>query len=147
MLVHSHDRFAGVGDFDPTSGTLVEFERDQAPSDLLEAPLGGHSADLNGVRAIIFRDGNTLRLNVGNQSWQLDDEIRLEWASSEGTSTFRVRRGGAVLCAVEYGDGPIPGLAIEDDPTPMVEREDFDFGLFVRNVLADPERMVGMYEN
>ncbi|GAA2522788.1 hypothetical protein GCM10010201_21180 [Pilimelia columellifera subsp. columellifera] len=29
----------------------------------------------------------------------------------------------------------------EGDPTPFVELEDFEFGVFLRNLLGDPERM------
>jgi len=49
-----------------------------------------------------------------------------------------------LLVSVDYGvaDQPVP---VSADPTPFVEDEDFDFGLFVTRVLGDSERRGRMY--
>lgn len=42
---------------------------------------------------------------------------------------------------------PAPEDAVDDafDPTPFVEKEDFDLGLFVAQVVADPRRKDTIY--
>jgi hypothetical protein len=58
--------------------------------------------------------------------------------------TFVLRRGGQELLREAYPLSP-DIRSIANDPTPMVEAEDFDLLLFVRNLLRDPERAGRIY--
>jgi hypothetical protein len=46
------------------------------------------------------------------------------------------------LLSFRYPSGP----SLAGDPTPFVEPEHFDFGLFVANVANDPARLERMYQ-
>jgi hypothetical protein len=41
---------------------------------------------------------------------------------------------------LRYQAGPRSGPSVADDPTPFVNNEDWDLGLFVSNVVFDEER-------
>jgi hypothetical protein len=51
---------------------------------------------------------------------------------------------GALLFSFEY-NAPKLDIPLENDPTPFVEEEDFDFLLFVNNVLKDKARRERIY--
>ncbi len=53
-------------------------------------------------------------------------------------SVLSILENGNEVMSVIYRDGLKDW--IENDPTPMIEKEDFDFGLFVKNALSDKDR-------
>lgn len=145
MLVQSNDKFNRVGDFDPRSAKLVEFDREQASPELLASPLAGHFTMLAGKQVVFFRFEDRLRLSIEGEVWDLTDGLEFEWESAGESSLLRLRNGDLVACEVKYEPGPKTGPPLKDDPTPFVEMEDWDFGLFIHNVLGNPDRAAGIY--
>jgi hypothetical protein len=145
MFVQSNDSFNRVGNFDPRDGSLLEFERNEAPQELLSSPLAGHFAALGESEVVFFRQDDQLSLSVDGEIFPLLEGVKLEWENSHGLSRIRLRDGDSILRSIEYTAGPASYPPIEEDPTPFVEREDWDFGLFVHAVLEDSERSERIY--
>lgn len=140
MRVHSHDRYLDVGEFDPLTGELVESVRD--PAGYADGP-SGHYARLAGTLVVLYRDRDDLWLRIGNTAQSLDQERASVVCERTGSaSRLSLSVDGRELATVEYpaGEGGGP-----DDPTPFAEPKDFDFGLFVKNVLHDERRRRGIY--
>ncbi len=138
LLVQSFSRFSRVGYFDPATGVVEALSRKAAGlSD--SAPIAGHFGRLGGRRIVLFRDGGALALRVDDRAYGItaDTQARLErgWLFH----TLTLHHGGAVVLSITYRR-PFIFPPLSWDFTPFAEEEHFDFGLFLYNVIASPER-------
>ncbi|MFF4386340.1 hypothetical protein ACFY0G_05990 [Streptomyces sp. NPDC001552] len=102
------------------------------------APVRGEFGQLGDTLLVLYRADGALRLLVGDQDIEVTEglEARHEFGEGSNTLTVGARR-------IDY---PRPDHQLyEDDPTPFVELEHFDLGLFLANVLSDPPRCGRMY--
>lgn len=119
-------------------GDFAAMPRDEVAA-LLDEPLGGHFSQRLGPLAVLYRGDGGLRLRVGDLDYGLD-QVTAEWSRTESTArlTLNTPSGGEVF---EY-----PAAAHHEfDFTAGVEEEDFDFGLFLANVIRDDERASRLY--
>lgn len=142
MRIDSHDRFENVSDFDPPTGSLQERNR-ALEGGSSPALVEGHYARLSGVLAVLYRLDACLWLRIGEVARNLDEVgVVVGWWHVQGDSTLELMERGAVVAEVHYR--PCPGGGSED-PTPFAESEDWDFGLFVKNVLGNEGRRSRIY--
>ena len=114
------------------------------PEQCQSLPLYGSYSIVNGVRVFLYRWDGRLRFRVGKSPPMDADQVQIDWRVQDCQIFFRVLRHSEVL--LEGTHALPPDIErIKDDPTPFVEAEDFDFVLFVRNVLLDPARARRMY--
>lgn len=140
MRIESHERYVDVADFDPCTGRLQETNRDAAANG---QPISGHYARLAETLAVLYRHEGALWLRLGAVSQCLDEEgVAVRWSAHLGFSRLSVSKGDHVRAEVEYANMLHES---EGDPTPFAESEDWDFGLFVHNVLTSPERRRRIY--
>jgi hypothetical protein len=142
MRVYSFDQHAEVADFVPADGTLRTYRRSVAPT--RTAPLRGHYATLDRELAVLYRDAGGLKFfRPGVGVIDLDSGITASWQL--------VTRNKAQLSI--SGDKPVQivyrsnanRIAAQIAATPNASREDWDFGLFITNVLKNPERRDRIY--
>lgn len=142
MLIESHERFDDLAEYDPTTGQLQEFSR-ATSSAASSGPPTGHYAKLSGTLAVFYRLDGSLWMRLGNEARNLDQVgNELRWEHVERHSTLELLERGTLVARVQYrpGSGGGPG-----DPTPFVDSEDWDFGLFVTNVLGNEGRHARIY--
>lgn len=132
MLVQYHDRFDVVAEFDPPSGQLRVRPR---PPGLSPAGTEGWFSILGGSAVVFYRHTNHLWLRVGERVFDLDGGASVDWCSEEGFAVLRAHDSTSEVL-IRYPAGP----NLDQDPTPFVEEEDWDLGLFVANVVLDEER-------
>jgi hypothetical protein len=132
MLVQYHDRFDVVAEFHPSSGRL---EVQPRPPGLSPSQTHGWFSILAGVTVVFYRRANHLWLRVGERVFDLDGGASVDWRTEDGVAVFRAEDASGEV-VVRYRAGP----NLDQDPTPFVEDEDFDLGLYVANVLLDEER-------
>lgn len=145
MLVESHDEFGLVGDFDSATGKLVLISRDSAGA-LLEQPLRGHFAELGEQVAILYRhDNGRIKFRLGDFQIEPGESESVQWNPMGSMAEIKLVSAGQILASAKYQRGPDSYPGIEDDPTPFAEAEDWDFGLFVRNILSDSVRSATIY--
>jgi hypothetical protein len=148
MLIQSHDRFEDVAAFDPNTGRLTQFTR-SAPGrqrHLLAEPVRGHFAQLGDVVTVLYRHDDALWLRMGPRAANLDSittKVRRVHVGAE--ARLELVEGATKTAVAEYVPGPKTGPPLADDPTAFVESEDWDFGLFVCNVLGDSGRRRRIY--
>lgn len=100
---------------------------------------------LNGVLIALYAFDKNLFLRIGDDVIQLFDDVAVELERGKFQSKLLVIHDGRAVAAVNY-----PSSAkgkIKDDPTPFIDDEDFDFGLFVRNLVSDRRRRSVALEN
>lgn len=142
MFVVSCDRFVDVGDFDPVSGVLDVYPRARVAG---RPMVFGSFAWLSGQLCVFYRFEGVLWLQVGDRRWPLEDGFSVEWVSfGDELSELVVRDKSSDEDLVRISYQPT-GQLYDDDVTPFVEREHFDFGLFVWNVLNDEDRRRRIY--
>jgi hypothetical protein len=132
MLVQYHDRFDVVAEFNPSSGQLRVQSR---PPGLSPAGTEGWFSILAGITVVFYRQTNHLWLRVGERVFDLDGGASVSWSSAGGVAVFRAEDSSGEV-VVRYRAGP----NLAEDPTPFVEDEDWDLGLYVANVVSDEER-------
>ncbi|MEV0643827.1 hypothetical protein AB0I28_01050 [Phytomonospora sp. NPDC050363] len=133
MIVQSHDTWGETAEFDPRTGELrgvtsyaTATERDRAG-----VAFDGLYTRKIGRLTLLYREGGGLVLWLAGRPWPATAET-VRWSKRLGLATLSVDGGPGI----RY----MPTGRIPFDLTPFVEDEDFDFGLYVHNVLADPAR-------
>ena len=158
MIIGSFKLAREFAEFDPETGSLSCFQRERAELEARQAQMQGRYAHLEDSTLVFYRKDELLHLRIAVSDYCLDDEIeshlekhwvgeliqasplQLRTAVSRlagGYRTFSLTRNGMVLVSLKYRT-PIESVS-PFDFTPF-EDEDFDFLLFVHNVLSDPER-------
>lgn len=132
------DRALVCANFDPATLTIV-FEGTEKPSWIGE--VSGVCTILAGSLVVLAKHAGTLRLFVGNRSASLD-EVALELRGSFEERELIVVWPGSARDRLCYS----PIGWIENDPTPFVERSHFDFGMYLGEVAADPDRQSRLLE-
>jgi hypothetical protein len=141
MRVESFELHAEVGEFDPTSGELTVFARSSAPG----RPLSGHYTRLGNESVVFFRDHGRLHLRVGGKVFEVNEALQLDWRLvRDRESELTVSSPGSESIRLQYASGP-PGPPLSEDPTPFVSDEDWDFGLFIKNVITNQDRSEIIY--
>lgn len=138
--LQSHDRFLERLKMGPDEASLASATEAEAK----QLPLIGAFSSINGRRILLYRWDGELTLRVGDEAPIRLTHAEADWTCSNGISVFTLRLRGRQILREEY---PLSRDIqwIKGDPTPMVEAEDFDFFLFVRNVLHDPGRAARIY--
>lgn len=146
MKIQSHSEFSKLAEFDPVSGTFKEYPRQNTSS--LSEPLLGSYATLDGVLLIFYRQEHFLWLRIDEHVVKLDENTTARRVLLNDRARLEILRNDYKLTEVTYSVGPYEGLDPRDpvdDLTPFSSNEDFDFGLFVFNVLTDDRRRAAIY--
>jgi hypothetical protein len=142
MILKRHTVFDTMANYDPTTGAFATFRRASGHTEETEQIAG--SFDYLGDRLVLlFRQGGVLYLQIDDLKTPMH-EYTVELQSTGNHRELRLLCSGKVVSAIEYA-APIldPPLAL--DPTPFVDEEHFDFGLFIANVSRDPTRQGQLY--
>ncbi len=136
MLLRYYDRHGIIGHMG--AGGMVRLEPVES---MPWASLEGVFALVGGQVLALYRHEH-LFIRLGRSVIQLDG-ANVSREVQTGLATLTVERSGSVE-VFGYELPPIdPPLS--DDPTPHVEEEDFDLGLFIANVANDPDRAERLY--
>lgn len=93
---------------------------------------------LNEILVALYALNGKLILRVGDKTMPLSEGITASLSGDPSQRLLRVMQGGIDLVQARYDIRD--SLRDKDDPTPFIEDEDADFGLFIANVLSDPSR-------
>ncbi|MGQ0824616.1 MAG: hypothetical protein ACT4OX_06235 [Actinomycetota bacterium] len=99
----------------------------------------GWFANIEGICVVFYRLAGRLWLLVDDRRFDLDGEASVDWRRDGSMAVFTVS-GEAGQVILRYRPGPWSGPPLSEDPTPFVEDEDWDLGLFIANILFDEER-------
>ncbi len=105
----------------------------------LKASIAGTFSIINEMLVSFYRVHGVLYLRIADQEFELTNDTSSALETDGNYRKFRLLKGKNVLVDLTY---LLPELEIplSIDPTPFVEEENFDFLLFVHNVLSQPGR-------
>lgn len=117
--------------FDSSSGELSA-----APEDAADQPARGYFAKLGDQNAFLYASAGKLVLRIGDESCVFADQ-KTEFGG-DGLRTLRVKKGDQAVMRVSYPNPVNPPMELDFT---FSEEEDFDFGLFIHNVLSSEDRV------
>lgn len=135
MLLQSHDSFDERAQYDPTT---CEFALLNPAERASAADVTGVFGYLGNARAILFRLDDVLYLEVLGTRVALAPNV-IELSTVGSRSRLSVLSERHTTIEIDYVPASTD-VASDIDPTPFVEAEDFDFGLFIYNVSRDAIR-------
>ena len=136
MLIQSHEQYEVVAEFDPESGSIQAHAR---PNGMSPAGSDGWFATLGDICVVFYRYSGRLWLRVDDRTFDLDGDASVDWRVEDGMAVFAVADDDGQV-VLRYSTGALSAPMTSDDPTPFVEDEDWDLGLFIANVMFDEER-------
>ena len=143
VLLQSQDRYDDLIELDTASGQITWHSVKNEPH-LREGTIDGHFSKLDGKMAALLRENGVLHFRVNQLDVELSDDTEAVWERRPGLHTLTLTRDGKRILRLAYSP-PVIDPPLEVDPTPFVEEEHFDFGLFVHNVLQDKGRRERIY--
>lgn len=138
MLLQSQDTFDELAEVEVETWR-VKFLSKAKDTSLAGAPVAGQYSIVGGEMCSLYRAGNTLHLRIGEQEIEITDAVEARLHPGMSKNTLQVFRNGEPVIEFTYPPPP-SDVQLADDPTPFISQEDFDFPLFVCNVIRDRER-------
>ncbi|MCQ4119970.1 hypothetical protein [Rhodococcus tibetensis] len=136
MKVREFDRYAVTPDFDPAEGSLQVLTAGD------DRPVKGEFSYWGSDLVVLYRENMQLRLWVRGHDY-LVDTLHVTWERSKtGQSTVSVTAHDFKR-TWEYN--PEPAGVMPRSEATWGDEEDFDFGLFVRNLVIEPGRRNALF--
>ncbi len=138
LWLQSNDEFDRIAEYDHDTGDYAQKSKNALGAEAAPAT-DGFFEILAGTFVAIYKMDQQLFLRVGSQRLPLHEDIKItveELSDSERVLT--VEAAGVTKATLSYEIDVSRKFAF--DPTPGVEDEDFDFGLFVRAIHKSDER-------
>lgn len=143
ILLQSKDLFDDILILDPETGEYRALKRSSSP-EFSEAPIGGSFADIEGHQLMLYRVGEELRFSMDDKVVVVDDDVNSTFGVFYPIAIFTLKNRGVEEVSFKYKLSDLQ-QPILGDTTAHIGEEDFDFCLFVHNVLNDPERRRFIY--
>ena len=144
VKLQNKEKIANAGVLNTETGALVQWERsDHGPSKFFERGAVGYFSHLGDKLAALYCLKGQLRFWADGDERVIDERTRVYVSDNRGLIALRVETPGNPDLFVEYPK-PDTVVPLELDPTFGVELEDFDFGVFLRNIVAEPTRRLWM---
>jgi hypothetical protein len=144
LLLQSKDRFDQVALLDTSTGQISWLQKSEVYTEP-PLPIKGHIAQLRGRTLCLYREAGSLYFKVDSEVFELTEDTEVEFVHMENDlNRITIFRKGVVLFTWTY-ERPIIHPPLKYDITPFVKEEDFDFCLFVSNVVSSSERRDRIY--
>lgn len=143
VWVRSHDRYHEIAHFDPASAHLEVGRADAPNPDDWDALSGTYHRDDERLM-VLYRDEAGLVFVCDRRLLPLTSGLTAERLNASGKHRLVLRQAGEIVLDVTYGTSN-PIVSVEEDLTPFVEEEDFDYGLHVASLVNDPGRQARYY--
>ena len=141
MILACQDIFDQLAELDLRDSSVRFLSRKQHPE--LSASVAGSFSIVNEMMVSLYRVHGGLYFRVGDQVFQVTDDTTSTLETDGKNRRFRLLERENVRVDLTYLT-PELEIPLSIDPTPFVEEEDFDFLLFVHNVLTQPGRRNGV---
>jgi hypothetical protein len=132
LYLQSKSKYTAIIMLDPSTGAYQEATRDSSSN----IKINGVYDFLDSVLVALYLHCGSLILRVGEQVIPLVSVVKISVDGKPSERKFSVAYGEGQSLYLKYSVAEM----LKEDMTPFIENEDFDFGLFVSNVLSDPSR-------
>ncbi|WP_339909777.1 hypothetical protein [Symmachiella dynata] len=134
--LQSSDLFNDVAEWDERTGVWRVRSKSSEGGEI-PSEIDGFYSILSGVFCAIYRSNGELVVRIGEAQIKFSNKVEITVGGPPEKRCLSLMENGIERVKHEYAVNSEP---IENDPTPFVEDEDFDFGLFLSNIAHDPNR-------
>jgi len=137
IWLQSNDKYNEVAEYDPEKGTFTIMYRNTLGNN---APMStdGFFTILSSVLLMLYKFDKELFIRVGDLCIPLSDDVVATVSGDARNRLLIVKRSGEEVVHLNYMLDH--SKKIPNDPTPFIEDENFDFGLFLSNVSVSDMR-------
>lgn len=137
IWLQSNDKYDELAEYEHGKGTFTTASRNVLGSNVPSSTDGIFSI-LSAVFVALYKFDQGLFVRIGDQCIPLADDVIVTVSGNVNNRLLTVKKAGKEIVHFCYVlDG---SKEISDDPTPFIEDEDFDFGLFVSNISTNEKR-------
>lgn len=137
LTLQSKTAYSQLLRLSPLDGTFWQAFRSERDGEAGDK-INGVFVMCDGVLAALYAFDGALVLRLGNETIPVVEGIRIKVERKPKSATMVVLREDRPVAALPYVVAE--HLRVQDDPTPFVDEEDYDFGLYVKNLLSDVQR-------
>ena len=120
--------------FDPLTGKYEIVDL----SSLNYAPKTEGSCETSaGTFMALYPFNGQIMFRINDKTFTLDEQTIVNVTGPDERRILKIIRDGHQIAIHEY---VVTAERFEDDPTPMIDDEDFDFGLLISNISKDAQR-------
>lgn len=145
MILQSNDRFDEIAQFDPVTGNYQLLSK-KANHELVNAPISGSYSIVGQILLALYRKNGDLYVWIDTKAFPISDTVSSALIQEGDQRVFRLLDNERLIATFRYLPS-VSEVPMELDPTSFVEEEDFDFVLFIHNVLTDPGRRERVYKD
>jgi hypothetical protein len=143
ILLQSNDSFDELGKLNLDTGEISFLSKSQNPQASCTL-IQGHYAKVGDSLVCLYRFDDVLYLRIGELQFEITDRVLCYLSRELNNRSFKLISDGKELVNVVYT--PVkPEIPLNRDPTPFIEEEDFDFMLFIHNVINNFDRRHRIY--
>ncbi len=139
LILQHHSQSAELILLDSEDAEPVRTTRAEHPVDSTFRWLSGLFEELGGELVLFFRREGILYLRTGNRLIDVTEDVGSRHVARDGRRTLTLLRSGEAVLAISYPESELPPY-VPSDVVLFTGEEDRDFGLFVHEVLSNPER-------
>jgi hypothetical protein len=145
VLLRCYEQYRDFARIEDDSGRITFLPRMELEQARKQEINGVYARSQEGFVAF-YRVGPRLFFQLNERILMLSEDVRCEVRQMGQTKTLDFYQSTELLFSWTYED-PLREKWFENDPTPMVEKEDFDLGILVRNVLRSEGRKKRIFPN
>lgn len=142
LILQSFDKFDVLAEFDPSTNTFFQHSKAENLS-LPPTTISGVFAQLGKTMMLLYRFNKQLYLQIADHKLEISNRVRASLIKAD-FCTLIIKSGEDIIFRLEYLPLVI-SPPLETIVTPFAEEEDFDFGLFVHNIINDPGRSLRVF--
>ncbi len=139
MWLQCQEKYDSVAEFNPAEGIVRRYSRQVLGA---RAPkienIDGWFSDVKNSTFILYKYKDNIFFRANDKEFILDNKTEVEVFGPREKRKLYVKHNGLIIFDTAYEltrEGAIP-----NDPTPFIDKEDFDFGLFVSNISKNQKR-------
>jgi hypothetical protein len=137
IVLQSHDRFDDFAEFDRSDNRITILSKTREPGKWTGYSQGWY-AKINENDALLFSENHELYFSYAGTTYPIQNNVYARIQDHGAERNFTLTRDARPIFSIQY-PVPKPVVPSEFDMTDTAP-EDFDFLLFVKNILEDPTR-------
>ena len=145
LILQSKSKYSRLLELNHSDGTYRETQRIAVDGAFPKIKINGVFDFLGETLVALYAIAGYIVLRIGNKVIPLNKGIEVVVNGDLSSRFLRVNQNENEVASVRYSISDAP--AFDDDPTPFVESEDFDFGLFAANLASSADRRSVALEN
>ena len=139
IWLQSHELYDSLVEYNHSDGSFTEISRKSNLGNIATLSfINGVYSILSSTFVAIYRFEGQLFIRIGDNCIPLSDEVVVSVRGENNARELLILEAGKEVCKINYELDA--SRWFEDDPTPFIDEETFDFGLFLSNISKSESR-------